>query len=61
MAEETKVRTYEPPEEFARGANVDDASVYEEEALVLTSIAASSSWSATGAPGRSILHHFCRE
>src|ERR687889_125799 len=30
MAEETKVRTYEPPEEFARGANVDDASVYEE-------------------------------
>src|SRR5215208_5963783 len=30
MAEETKVRTYEPPEEFARGANVDDASIYEE-------------------------------
>src|SRR3712207_2524738 len=29
MAEETKVRTYEPPEEFARGANVDDASIYE--------------------------------
>src|ERR671917_509618 len=32
MAEETKVRTYEPPEEFARQANVDDASVYEEAA-----------------------------
>ena len=30
MAEETKVRTYEPPEEFAREANVDDASIYEE-------------------------------
>jgi acetyl-CoA synthetase len=32
MAEETKVRTYEPPEEFARVANVDDASIYEEAA-----------------------------
>ena len=30
MAEETEVRTYEPPEEFARNANVNDASVYEE-------------------------------
>ncbi len=30
MAEETKVRTYEPPEEFASQANVSDPSVYEE-------------------------------
>ena len=30
MAEETQVRTYEPPEEFARQANVSDPSVYEE-------------------------------
>ena len=30
MAEETKVRTYEPPEEFAREANVNDPSIYEE-------------------------------
>src|SRR5215207_6245584 len=30
MAEETKIRTYEPPEEFAREANVKDPSVYEE-------------------------------
>src|SRR5215207_7702218 len=30
MAEETQVRTYEPPEEFAREANVDDPSIYEE-------------------------------
>jgi Acyl-coenzyme A synthetases/AMP-(fatty) acid ligases len=30
MAEETEVRTYEPPEEFARNANINDASVYEE-------------------------------
>ena len=30
MAEETDVRTYEPPEEFARNANINDASVYEE-------------------------------
>src|SRR5215207_6461626 len=29
MAEETKIRTYEPPEEFAREANVKDPSVYE--------------------------------
>jgi hypothetical protein len=35
--------------------------VAEDEALVLTSTAASSSWSAAGGPGRSILHHFCRE
>jgi hypothetical protein len=35
--------------------------VAEDEALVLTSIAASSSLSATGGPGRSILHYFCRE
>ena len=32
MAEDTQVRTYEPPEEFAREANVNDASVYEEAA-----------------------------
>ena len=32
MAEDTKVRTYEPPEEFARQANVNDASIYEEAA-----------------------------
>ena len=30
MAEETQVRTYEPPQDFARVANVDDASIYEE-------------------------------
>ena len=30
MAEETEVRTYEPPEEFARNANINDPSVYEE-------------------------------
>ena len=30
MAEETTVRTYEPPEEFTRQANVSDPSVYEE-------------------------------
>ena len=30
MAEETKVRTYEPPEEFAREASVNDPSIYEE-------------------------------
>src|SRR5829696_9348632 len=30
MAEETQGRTYEPPEDFARVANVDDASIYEE-------------------------------
>jgi acetyl-CoA synthetase len=30
MTEETKVRTYEPPEEFARQANVNDPSIYEE-------------------------------
>src|ERR671920_782119 len=30
MAEETKVRTYEPPEDFARVANVDSSSIYEE-------------------------------
>src|SRR5829696_3177677 len=30
MAEDTQVRTYEPPEEFAREANVNDASIYEE-------------------------------
>ena len=30
MAEETKVRTYEPPEEFTQEANVSDPSVYEE-------------------------------
>ncbi len=30
MAEETKVRTYEPPEEFVRQANVSDPSIYEE-------------------------------
>ena len=30
MAEDTQVRTYEPPEEFASQANVNDASVYEE-------------------------------
>jgi len=30
MAEETQVRTYEPPEEFARQANVSDPSIYEE-------------------------------
>jgi acetyl-CoA synthetase len=30
MAEETQIRTYEPPEEFARGANVNDPSIYEE-------------------------------
>src|SRR5918998_68310 len=30
MAEETKVRTYEPPEKFAREANVGEASIYEE-------------------------------
>ena len=30
MAEETQIRTYEPPEEFARGANMNDPSVYEE-------------------------------
>ena len=29
MAEETQIRTYEPPEEFARQANVADPSVYE--------------------------------
>jgi hypothetical protein len=33
----------------------------EDEALVLTSTAASSSWSATGGPGRSILHYFYRD
>jgi acetyl-CoA synthetase len=32
MAEDTQVRTYEPPEEFARGANVQDPSIYEEAA-----------------------------
>src|ERR671912_283775 len=31
MAEETKIRTYEPPEEFAREANVKDPSDYEVE------------------------------
>ena len=30
MTEETKVRTYEPPEEFAAQANVNDPSIYEE-------------------------------
>jgi acetyl-CoA synthetase len=30
MAEETQVRTYEPPEEFVAKANVNDPSVYEE-------------------------------
>jgi acetyl-CoA synthetase len=30
MAEDTEVRSYEPPEEFASEANVNDASVYEE-------------------------------
>ena len=30
MAEETQVRTYEPPEEFTRQANVSDPSIYEE-------------------------------
>src|ERR687890_90981 len=30
MAEETQVRTYEPPEGFAQEANVNDASVYDE-------------------------------
>src|ERR671926_737999 len=30
MAEDTQVRTYEPPEEFASQANVNDPSVYEE-------------------------------
>jgi acetyl-CoA synthetase len=30
MAEETEIRTYEPPEEFVRRANVNDASVYDE-------------------------------
>src|SRR3954469_912637 len=30
MAEDTQVRTYEPPEEFTAQANVNDASVYEE-------------------------------
>ncbi len=30
MAEETEIRTYEPPEEFVRQANVNDASVYDE-------------------------------
>jgi acetyl-CoA synthetase len=30
MAEETQVRTYEPPEDFAREANVNDPSIYEE-------------------------------
>ena len=30
MAEETQVRTYEPPEGFVRQANVNDASIYEE-------------------------------
>jgi acetyl-CoA synthetase len=30
MAEETQVRTYEPPEEFVAQANVNDPSVYEE-------------------------------
>ncbi len=30
MAEETESRTYEPPEEFVRQANVNDASVYDE-------------------------------
>jgi acetyl-CoA synthetase len=30
MAEETQVRTYGPPEEFAAQANVNDPSVYEE-------------------------------
>ena len=29
MAEETQIRTYEPPEEFARQANVADPSIYE--------------------------------
>ena len=32
MAEETQVRIYEPPEEFAAQANVQDPSVYEEAA-----------------------------
>jgi acetyl-CoA synthetase len=32
MAEETQVRTYEPPEEFARQANAQDPSIYEEAA-----------------------------
>jgi hypothetical protein len=35
--------------------------VAEAEALVLTSTAASSSCSATGGPGLSIIHYFCRE
>ena len=30
MAEETQIRTYEPPEEFVAQANVNDPSVYEE-------------------------------
>ena len=30
MTEETQVRSYEPPEEFAAQANVNDASIYEE-------------------------------
>ncbi|MBA2510337.1 MAG: acetyl-coenzyme A synthetase, partial [Rubrobacteraceae bacterium] len=30
MSEETEIRTYEPPEEFVRQANVSDASVYDE-------------------------------
>ncbi len=30
MAEETEIRTYDPPEEFVRQANVKDASVYDE-------------------------------
>src|SRR3712207_5257611 len=30
MAEDTQVRTYEPPGEFARGANVSEPSIYEE-------------------------------
>jgi acetyl-CoA synthetase len=30
MAEETRIHTYEPPEEFARQANVSDPSIYEE-------------------------------
>jgi acetyl-CoA synthetase len=32
MTEETQVRTYEPPEEFAAQANINDPSVYEEAA-----------------------------
>ena len=32
MAEDTQVRTYEPPEEFAAQANVNDPSIYEEAA-----------------------------